>query len=77
MQYLTALNTGHPGSITTTHANSAKDTFNRLAMLVKQSPTGGQLDLETIQSFLRNTVDIVLYFEKFRLREILYQPQQY
>lgn len=76
-EYLTALNTGHPGSITTTHANSARDTFDRLAMLVKQSPTGGQLDLETIQSFLRNTVDIVLYFEKFKLRDILYQPQKH
>lgn len=74
-EYLTALNTGHPGSITTTHANSARDTFNRLAMLVKQSPTGGQLDLETIQEFLRNTVDIVLYFEKFKLRDIYYQPK--
>lgn len=76
-EYLTALNTGHPGSITTTHANSASDTFNRLAMLVKQSPTGGQLDMATIQSFLRNTVDIVLYFEKFKLRDIFYEPQRY
>lgn len=74
--YLAALNTGHPGSITTTHANSAADTFDRLAVLVKQSPTGGQLDLATIQAFLRQTVDIVLYFERFRLTELWYEPRQ-
>lgn len=73
-EYLSALNTGHPGSITTTHSNSAVDTYNRLAILVKQSPTGGQLDLQTIQQFLRNTVDIVVYFERFKLREIHFEP---
>lgn len=73
-EYLSALNTGHPGSITTTHSNNAGDTYNRLAMLVKQSPTGGQLDLHTIQQFLRNTVDIVVYFERFKLREIYFEP---
>jgi type IV secretion system protein VirB11 len=74
--YLAALNTGHPGSVTTTHANSAADTFNRLAVLIKQSPTGGNLDLETIQAFLRQTVDIVLYFERFRLKELWFEPRR-
>src|SRR5690606_39814410 len=68
--YLAALNTGHPGSVTTTHANSAADAFDRLAVLIKQSPSGGRLDLATIQAFLRHTVDIVLYFERFLLREL-------
>src|SRR3546814_14724090 len=48
--YLAALNTGHPGSVTTTHANGAADAFDRLAMPIKQSPTGGNLDLPTIQT---------------------------
>ncbi|NYT79244.1 P-type DNA transfer ATPase VirB11 [Alcaligenaceae bacterium] len=74
-EYLTALNTGHPGSITTTHANSALDTYDRLALLIKQSPTGGQLDLEAIRAFLHNTIDIVLHVERFTLREIHYQPR--
>jgi len=74
--YLAALNTGHPGSVTTTHANGAADTFDRLAVLIKQSPTGGNLDLETIQAFLRQTVDIVLYFERFRLKELWFAPRR-
>ncbi|OZI71356.1 P-type DNA transfer ATPase VirB11 [Bordetella genomosp. 12] len=74
--YLAALNTGHPGSVTTTHANGAADAFDRLAMLIKQSPTGGNLDLPTIQAFLRQTVDIVLHFERFRLKELWFEPRR-
>lgn len=74
-EYLVALNTGHPGSISTAHSNSGLDTYDRLASLIKQSPAGGQLDLQTINAFLRNTVDIVLYFERFKLREIFYEPR--
>ncbi len=74
--YLAALNTGHPGSVTTTHANGAADTFDRLAVLIKQSPTGGNLDLATIQAFLRQTVDIVLYFERFQLKELWFEPRR-
>src|SRR3546814_7067367 len=74
--YLAALNTGYPGSVTTTHSNGAADAFDRLAMLIKQSPTGGNLDLPTIQAFLRQTIDIVLHFERFRLKELLFEPRR-
>lgn len=73
-EYLNALNTGHPGSITTTHANSAFDTFDRLGLLVKQSETGQQLDLSTIRGFLQTTVDVVLYFSHYRLSELWFDP---
>ena len=72
--YLVALNTGHPGSITTAHSNGGFETFDRLAVLVKQSESGGQLDLDTINRFLRQTVDIVLYFERYKLREVFFDP---
>ncbi|MFT0548505.1 P-type DNA transfer ATPase VirB11 [Allopusillimonas ginsengisoli] len=75
-EYLAALNTGHPGSITTTHANSAADTYDRLVTLIKQSPTGGQLDLNTIRDFLTHTVDIVLYYEHYRLTQVWYEPRR-
>ncbi|MGE8518518.1 MAG: P-type DNA transfer ATPase VirB11 [Alcaligenes nematophilus] len=75
--YLAALNTGHPGSVTTTHANSAIDAFDRLAILIKQSPTGGNLDLPTIQTFLQQTVDIVVHVEQFRVKEIWFEPRRH
>lgn len=73
-EYLQALNTGHPGSITTTHANNARDAFSRLALLIKQSPIGQMIDLETIRWFLHTTIDVVLFFSQYRLREIWFDP---
>ena len=73
-EYLTALNTGHPGSITTTHANGAREAFSRLALLIKQSEGGRQLDLGTIRHFLYSTIDIVLYFAKYRLKQVWFDP---
>lgn len=74
--YLTALNTGHPGSVTTTHANSARDTFNRVALLIKQSVAGNQIDVDTLQRFLMSTLDIALYFSDFKLVEVYFNPER-
>jgi type IV secretion system protein VirB11 len=73
-EYLTALNTGHPGSVTTTHANSAFDVFDRVALLIKQSHAGQQIDVQTIRQYLYSTLDIALYFSRYRLREIYFNP---
>lgn len=73
-EYLTALNTGHPGSVTTTHANSARDIYDRVALLVKQSPAGQQIDVQTIRQYLYATLDIALYFSNYQLREIYFNP---
>ncbi|MFA1685886.1 P-type DNA transfer ATPase VirB11 [Achromobacter dolens] len=73
-EYLTALNTGHPGSVTTTHANGSRDVFDRVALLVKQSPTAQQIDVQTIRQFLYGTLDISLYFADYQLREVFFNP---
>src|SRR5690606_3316226 len=75
-EYLAALNTGHPGSITTTHANSARDTFNRVALLIKQSSAGNQIDVHTLQGYLLSTLDIALYFSAFKLVEVYFNPER-
>ncbi|WP_051439433.1 P-type DNA transfer ATPase VirB11 [Bordetella petrii] len=72
--YLNALNTGHPGSVTTTHANSARDTYRRVALLVKQSVAGSQMDVETILRYLHSTLDIALYFSNYKLTEVYFNP---
>lgn len=73
--YLAALNTGHPGTVTTTHANSAREAFSRLALLIKQSDAGRQLDLPTINYFLYSTLDVVLFFHEYKLKELWFDPQ--
>lgn len=72
--YLNALNTGHPGSVTTTHANSAPDSFERVALLVKQSTAGNQMDLDTIRRYLFSTLDISLYFADYKLTQVYFNP---
>jgi type IV secretion system protein VirB11 len=73
MFYLSGvLASGHPGGMTTTHANSPKDAFFRLAMLIKQSGPGGGLDLKDILMLLRQTVNVVvqLTFDRVKGRHV-------
>ncbi|MCV2502475.1 MAG: P-type DNA transfer ATPase VirB11 [Neisseriaceae bacterium] len=72
--YLTALNTGHPGGITSIHANSAIDVFNRFATLAKESEVARNLDYKFLLDVTRATIDIVLFFHKTFLKEIYYDP---
>lgn len=73
-EYLNSLNTGHPGSITTTHANNALQTFERCATLIKRSEVGRGLELEMIKIVLYTTVDVVLFFKDRKLSEVFYDP---
>jgi len=72
--YVNSLNTGHPGSITTTHANNAIQTYERVASLVKKSPAGRDISLDMIRQLLWMTLDVVLYYENRQLREVFYDP---
>ncbi|WP_329957891.1 P-type DNA transfer ATPase VirB11 [Bartonella sp. A05] len=73
-EYLNSLNTGHPGSITTVHANSALQTFERCAALIKQSEIGRQLDIQMIKQVLYTTLDVVLFLKDRKLVEVFYDP---
>lgn len=73
-EYVNSLNTGHPGSITTTHANGALQTFERVATLIKKSPVGRQLEMATVRRVLDTTIDIVLFFHERQLVEVFYDP---
>ncbi len=73
-EYISSLNTGHPGSITTTHANSAIETFGRVFTLIKSSDVGRGLDSQLIKDEVFKTVQVVLYFERRQLVEVFYDP---
>jgi type IV secretion system protein VirB11 len=64
MFYLSGvLSSGHPGGITTTHANSPRDAFFRLALLILSSDAGKTLDMETTKMLLHMTVHVVVQLE--------------
>jgi type IV secretion system protein VirB11 len=74
-EYIKSISTGHPGSIATMHGNGAYEAFDQLAAHVKDSRTGAHLDIGYIKKRLVATIDIVLYFSQFKLREVYYDPK--
>ncbi|WP_404336915.1 P-type DNA transfer ATPase VirB11 [Sphingomonas sp. MMS12-HWE2-04] len=54
--FLRAINTGHPGSMTSVHANSAERAIEQIVLLVLQA--GTQLGREDVRHYVRNTVDV-------------------
>ena len=78
--YLRTVNTGHPGSITTIHADSAGLAFEQLALLVRESEAGRQLAHSDVLQLLRRLVDIVVQLKRsngvFRVTEVWYEPDR-
>ena len=56
--FLNAVNTGHPGSISTLHADSPRAAFERLTLMVMQSGLG--LRRDEIQEYIRSVVEVVV-----------------
>ncbi|WP_042778359.1 P-type DNA transfer ATPase VirB11 [Sinorhizobium fredii] len=56
--FLQAINTGHPGSLTTVHANSGRSAYERLALMVMQS--GVDLNKQEIIDYLKEVIPIVV-----------------
>lgn len=74
--YMDSLNTGHPGSISTIHANSALDAISRLVSLLKSSPAGRDLPPDYLQQMCFETIDVVLFYEKRHMRELYFDPRR-
>jgi type IV secretion system protein VirB11 len=77
--YLRNVNSGHPGSITTVHADSARLAYEQLTLLVKESAEGRELAREDIRRLLHLTVDVVVQMNRsngsYRITEIHYDPE--
>lgn len=76
--YLRNVNSGHPGSITTIHADSAELAFEQLTLLVKESEGGRDLARDDIRQLLHLLVDVVVQCRKaegrFEVSEIWFEP---
>jgi hypothetical protein len=60
--FLRAINTGHPGSMTTIHADSTERAFEQLALLVLEG--GSTLQRADILAYVRTTVDVVVQLSR-------------
>ncbi|MCY1232465.1 Type IV secretion system protein VirB11 [compost metagenome] len=80
--YLVSVNTGHPGSITSVHADSAQMAFVALAQMMKRSQAGQGMSTREGVELAQMSVDIVVQCARERrdgllrriVREIWYDP---
>jgi len=67
--FLRAINTGHPGSLTTIHADSPNRAFVQLAMMALQADLG--LAYDDVHILIRTMVDAVIQVERRNGRRII------
>ncbi|HEY9062466.1 MAG TPA: CpaF family protein [Pseudobacteroides sp.] len=63
LDMLQAMNTGHDGSLSTGHANSAVDMLSRLETMVL---TGAEIPLEAIRKQIASAIDIIVHLSRLR-----------
>jgi type IV secretion system protein VirB11 len=62
VSFLRAINTGHPGSFSTIHANSPRGAIEQLALMVMQAGIG--LSRQDVIEYAKFVVDIVVQLER-------------
>ncbi len=62
--FVNAVNTGHPGSITSIHGANPKQAFTRLRNLCKGCPEGTSFEGGDLASLISGAVDIIMPFGK-------------
>ncbi len=60
--FLRAVNTGHPGSMTTVHADSPERAIEQIALLVLQG--GTTLRREDVTHYIRSTIDVYVQLSR-------------
>ena len=64
LEALQAMNTGHPGSMFTVHANNPRDTVRRLEYLVMMG--SGEIPMSAIRHQVASAVDLIVQAARFR-----------
>ena len=64
LDMLTAMNTGHDGSLSTGHANSAKDAVDRIADMVLSGSSG--LPLAAVYGQIASAIDVIVHLGRIR-----------
>ena len=74
--FLRAVNSGHPGSITTVHADSPAGALDQIALLALMS--GVELGWDKVRTYVSRVVDVVVQLDRTegtrRLTEVLFRP---
>ena len=60
--FLRAVNTGHPGSMTSIHADTPQRAIEQLSLLVLQA--GSKLSRDDVRNYVRESVDLFVQLER-------------
>jgi type IV secretion system protein VirB11 len=75
--YMGVINTGHSGSLTSTHAEAnPASVFTRLTTLIKQSSVGSTLDYNLISNTVASTIDLITFWEGSYMKKVYYNPEE-
>lgn len=76
--FLRAVNSGHPGSITTVHADSPAGALDQIALLALTS--GVDLGWDKVQTYVGRVIDVVVQLDRTggtrRVSEVLFRPRK-
>lgn len=67
--YLRGINTGHPGSISTVHADTPQNAINQLCLMVMQAEMGW--NIKDIRKYVLSVVDVVIQWKKIDNRRFI------
>ena len=74
--FLRAVNSGHPGSLTTVHADSPMGALDQIALLALTS--GVDLGWDKVQTYVARVIDVVVQIDRVggarRVTEVLFRP---
>lgn len=79
-QFLQAAQSGHPGSMTTVHANSEVEALGRMAMLVGAAEEAQGMSRDDVRQLVMQSIDVVVQVGKvagsWSLTGIYYEPER-
>ncbi|WP_197485429.1 P-type DNA transfer ATPase VirB11 [Delftia sp. GW456-R20] len=80
-EFIEACQSGQAGSITSVHAGSPAEAFERMTGLIKKSPNGQTFDYTTIKRLLHLTIDVIVQFQNppngnRHISEIYFDPKE-
>ncbi|HEX5379500.1 MAG TPA: P-type DNA transfer ATPase VirB11 [Phenylobacterium sp.] len=77
--FLRAVNTGHPGSITTVHADTPRGAIDQIAMMALLG--GLNVDWSAVQIYARQVIDVIVQMARVdghrAVSRVLFQGQEY
>ena len=70
--FLRNVNSGHPGSITSIHANTPRQAIDQLTLMIKQSRAGSGIPKADIYQLVRSLVDIIIQWDNWAMSDVFF-----